>query len=89
MNEFERFLNKAKDVTELALSKTEEMVDKGRAKLDIKKAEHDIKKIYEKIGKTVYEEALAGADVSEEVSSYVSEIDTLKERIADIESEIL
>ena len=89
MDEFERFLSKAKDFAEIAVSKTEEVIDKGKAKFDVKKAEHDIKKLYEKIGKTVFEEVEAGASVSEEVASIISEIYALKERIEKIESENL
>ncbi len=89
MNEFERFLGKAKDTFEFALSKTEEVIDKGKAKFSVKQAEYEIKKLYEKIGKKVYEELKDGTSVSEEITGLVSEINVLKEKISKIESENL
>ena len=85
MDGFDKFLNKAKDIANLAVDKTEELIDTGKSKLDIKQAEYDMKKLYQKIGKTVYDEIKNGGAASEKVMELADEVSRLQSKIDKIE----
>ena len=87
MDNFEKFINEAKKIANMAVDKTEELARAGMAKLDIKQMEYDVKKLYEKIGKAYYESIKNNEDNSADISSMVAKIDELYEKIGDISEE--
>lgn len=84
MNNFEKILDEAKKIANIAVDKTEELARTGKIKLDIKQAEYEIKKIYEKIGKACYDGVKADIDNSEEISDLIKKVDEISEKIEEL-----
>lgn len=78
---FEEFLDKAKDLAEVAGKKTEKMVEVSKYKLESVRLNNEIKKAYERLGSSVYAMMKDGYENQELVEGIVDDIDELMLRL--------
>lgn len=88
MNLFDEFVNRAKDVVDVAGKKTGELVEVSKLKLQAVQINSDIGKAYERLGAIVYEQAKAGTDNSDLIAVCVSEIDALLASLEELNEKI-
>lgn len=93
MNMFDTFIEKAKDVCDIATKKTGEMVEISKIKLECVKVNGEIKKLYEKLGSTVYSMMKSNYENQEVIDSLVEDIDEnlaklfeLNEKLSDLKN---
>ncbi len=75
MEFFENAVNKAKDVFDVVVTKTEEAVTTGKQKLDIATLENKLAKDFERLGRAYFET--------------IKDNDTLEAKFADIKESIV
>ena len=76
MSTFDRFMNKAKDVADLAAHKTNEVVEISKLKIQALKLNNSIAKAYEELGSAYYNHVKFNGS-SEMLHNCVAEIDRL------------
>lgn len=89
MDSFDKILNEAKKIANLAVDKTEELARAGKAKLDIKQTEYEIKRLYEKIGMACYKAVKNEEDNSADIKELIEKIDELNDKIKEISEDNL
>lgn len=76
MSTFDRFMNKAKDVADIAAHKTNEVVEISKLKIQALKLNNNIAKAYEELGSAYYNHVKFNGN-SEMLHNCVAEIDRL------------
>jgi len=76
MSTFDRFMNKAKDVADVAVHKTNEVVEISKLKIQALKLNNSISKAYEELGSVYYNHVKFNGS-SEMLHNCVAEIDRL------------
>ena len=91
MNFFDELYETAKTVCDKTSEKAEEIVDKGKTQLQIMRLRKELRKCYARLGLRVYNKAKAGEDFGKVVEMRITEIDLLREQLADLkeQSEII
>ena len=85
-------VEKAEEVSKIAMAKTEEMTRLSKIKFEIHQLQRQKSKIYEKLGKLAYmhtkEDHMATFSGNKDFFDFVNEIGTIKEKIAEKENSI-
>ncbi|WMJ22393.1 zinc-ribbon domain-containing protein [Paludicola sp. MB14-C6] len=96
MSAFDTFMDKAKDVYDVASKKTGELVEVSKLKMECVKVNNEIKKLYEKLGSCVYSMMKANYDNKDVVDGLVEEIDenlaklsVLNQKLSDIKNVVI
>lgn len=82
MSAFDTFMEKAKDVYDVASKKAGELVEISKLKMECVKVNSEIKKLYEKLGSSVYSMMKANYDNQDVVNGLVEEIDENLEKLS-------
>ena len=75
MSAFDHFLDKAKQMADVAGRKTGEVVESSKYKMQAYKITGNIQKAYEKLGSIVYDSTKYGTDSTQLIESCIAEID--------------
>lgn len=81
MDMFDRFLDKAKDVCDIATKKTGEIYEVSKIKLECISINNEVKKLFEKLGSCVYSMVKANYENQDVIDSIIEEIDECKKRL--------
>ena len=85
-------VEKAEEVSKIAMAKTEEMTRLSKIKFEIHQLQRQKNKIYEKLGKLAYvhtkEDHMATFSGNKDFFDFVNEIGTIKEKIVEKENSI-
>ena len=85
-------VEKAEEVSKIAMAKTEEMTRLSKIKFEIHQLQRQKSKIYEKLGKLAYmhtkEDHMATFSGNKDFFDFVNEIGTIKEKIVENENSI-
>lgn len=81
MDMFDNFIEKAKDVCDVATKKTGEFVEVSKIKLDCISINNEIKRLYEKLGSCIYSMVKANYENQDVVDSIIEEIDDCKKQL--------
>ena len=81
MGTFDTFLNKAKNVADVAAQKTGEVVEVSKVKLQAFKINNNIQRAYEKLGSIYYDSVKFDTNSDELLKSCVEEIDRLLQEL--------
>lgn len=87
-NTFDSFLEKAKDIYDVASKKTGEMVEVSKLKLECVKVNKDIKGLYEKLGSCVYSMIKSNYENQDVIDSIKEEIDENIEKLAELNAKL-
>ncbi len=77
MSNFDSFIDKAREVADVAVQKTGEIVEISKVRLQAIKINHNIQRAYERLGSIYYDSVKFGADSQELLDGCVREIDEL------------
>lgn len=77
----EGFIDKAKEVCEVAGKKTAEVVEISKIKLDCVSINGEIKRLYEKLGSCIYSMVKANYENQDVIDSIIEEIDDYKAQL--------
>lgn len=88
MGFFDELGEKAKKGLDIAGEKTNELVGVAKVKYEIAGINSDLGKAFEKLGRFVYEASKSGEDHQGRVEEMLSEIDELKDRLADAQDRL-
>ena len=88
MLNFDKLVNKARDVAEVASKKTGEVIDISKLKLKSAGIKADISKIHERIGSLVCQAAKSGTNFDQIVDKLVEDAKALEDELYDLETEI-
>ncbi len=89
MGIFDDVLSTAKKAASAVGKGAGDVFDTGKLKVNQSEVRSDIKKAYEALGKLIYDAKLEGSDVTDQVEEAFNTISELKEKEADIETELL
>ncbi|MDD5952923.1 MAG: zinc-ribbon domain-containing protein [Oscillospiraceae bacterium] len=89
MSFFDDVVSKAKKAADTVGKGAGNVIDSGKLKVNEAELKGEVKKSYEALGKLVYEAKLDGSDASAQVDEAVSAINELKQKLADIEAQLL
>lgn len=91
MNFFDEIYETAKTVCDKTGEKAEEFIDKGKTQIQILRLRRELRKCYARLGLHVYNKAKSGEDFGKVVEMRITEIDLLREQLADLkeQSEII
>lgn len=87
-NNWNFFLDKAKQVANAAGKKTEEVVESGKLQLQILNLNSNIQSAYEKIGSLVYHTQKSGLDSSAEIQDAIAQVDQLFLQLEELEAKV-
>lgn len=88
MNMFDTFIEKAKDVCDIATKKTGEMVEVSKIKFECVKVNGEIKKLYEQLGSTVYSMVKSNYENKDVIDGLVEEIDDNLEKLNNLNQKL-
>ncbi len=77
MSNFDSFIDKAREVADVAVQKTGEIVEISKVRLQAIKLNHNIQRSYERLGSMYYDSIKFGADSQDLLDACVKEIDDL------------
>lgn len=89
MSFFNKVANSAKKAVDTVGKGAGTMIDSGKLKMNASELKGEIKKSYEALGKLVYESRVDGVDVSAQIDLAVVDITDMKNKLAEIEVELL
>lgn len=87
-NVINEFLSKAKDVTDTAVRKKDELYMLSKLKLNFVQLNNDVKNRYEALGNRLYEMYKSGNENTNELLGMVDEIDDLFKKMAETQRRI-
>lgn len=88
MEFFDTFVEKAKDVCNIATKKTGDMVEVSKIKLECVKVNNQIKRLYENLGSSVYSMKKSKFENEAVIDSLTEEIDEELVRLSELNSKI-
>lgn len=89
MSFFNNFVSSAKKAVDTVGKGAGSMIDTGKLKMNASELKNEMKKSYEALGKLVYQSKIDGTDVSAQIDLAVVDINDMKEKIAEIEMELM
>lgn len=88
MDMFDNFVEKARDVCDVATKKTGEFVEVSKIKLDCISVNNEVKKLYEKLGSCVYSMVKANYENQDVIDSIIEEIDDCNVHLSELKKKM-
>ena len=88
MSVFDEFIDKAKDVADVAGKKTEEFVELSKLRIKASQLRNNVQDEYQKLGGAVYNMKKADYENPTLIDSVVVDIDSLLQQLGEVEQKI-